>query len=176
MSTVLLAEVKLRLNKTVTADDAEIQAFIDAAEAEYTEWIGPLTGTVTETFDGGGSTLVLRQPVSAITAAAYDSGATLTYTDLNVSNGIVRWGYGTTGRFTSGTRVSITYTVPSLPANHREAIIADVAGYFETTQRGGGSLRPAFPGEGDYEAAYASTPQVLFPRIRALAESYPTVA
>jgi hypothetical protein len=53
-------------------------------------------------FDGGGDTLVLRQPVNAITAASYDSGDTLTYTDLTVSNGIVRWGYGTAGGSTTG--------------------------------------------------------------------------
>lgn len=176
MSTITVAEVKdeLRKNGTLTVDDTKIQRFIDAAEAEYSEWVGPLAGSVTETFDGGGTTLVLRQPVSAISAAAYDSGSTLTYTDLTVSNGIVRWGYGTAGQFTAGTRVAITYTVPSLPANHREVIIEDVAGYFAVTQRG--PAGPALGGQDEYEAAYASNPQVLFPRIRALAKSYSTVA
>jgi hypothetical protein len=148
---------------------------LDAAEAEYVEFIGPLEGTVTEVFDGGGTTLVLRNPnVTAITAASYDSGATLTYTDLTVSNGIVRWGYGTAGRFTPGTRVSITYTVPAVPANHLEVIAADVAGYFAATQRGGS--RPAFAGEAGYEDAFQGHPLELFPRIRALAAQYPTVA
>jgi hypothetical protein len=71
--------------------------------------------------------------------------------------------------------VSITYAAPALPANHREVIIADVAGYFAATQRGGAG-RPSFTGEAGYEEAYASTPQVLFPRIRALAASYPALA
>jgi hypothetical protein len=56
-----------------------------------------------------------------------------------------------------------------LPANHKEAIAADVAGYFEVTQRSSGAGQADFPGEGGYEAAYGTTPQVLFPRIRALA-------
>lgn len=172
MSTIDKADVKLRLNKQLTVDDAEIQKMIDAAEAEYTEWVGPLTGTVTETFDGGGTTVVLRQAVSAVTAASYDSGATLTATDLDVQNGIVRWKYGTAGRFTAGSRVSITYAVPTAPPNHLETIIADVAGYFAATQRG--TTSPGLPGEG-YEQEYIGHPLELFPRIRALAKSYPAV-
>jgi hypothetical protein len=182
MSTVTVSTIKLRLNKSsgITVDDSEIQEMIDAAEAEYAEYVLGLPGqtpiastSVTQKFNGGGTSLVLAAPhVTAITAAAYSDGSTLTYTDLdlNTSTGIVGWNYNTAGYFTSGTRnVSLTYTLGALPANHKEAIAADVAGYFETTQRGGGSLRPAFPGEGEYEAAYAATPQVLFPRIRALA-------
>lgn len=178
MSTVQLSAVKDRLNKSsgITVDDTELQAMIDAAEAEYSEWVGPLAGTVTETFDGGGTTLVLRQAVNSITAAAYDSGDDLLYTDLTVSNGIVRWGYGTAGRFAAGPRVSITYAAPAPPANHLEIIAADVAGYFETTQRSSGAGQAGFPGEGGFEDAYTGTPQVLFPRIRALAASYPSIA
>lgn len=163
---------KARLNKVATADDDELAEMLDAAIAEYETYFGPVSGTVTETFDGGGTTLVLRQPVSAITAASYDSGDTLTYTDLTVENGIVRWGYSTAGRFNYG-RVSITYAVPALPANHREVIIADVAGYFATTQRG--ALGLLAEGEG-YEQAAAVTPLTLFPRIRELAKSYPAIA
>jgi hypothetical protein len=171
---VPLQMVKDRLNKTLPSvpGDNEIQDMIDAALAEYEEFVGPVSGTVTETFDGGGTTLVLRQPVNAITAAAYDSGDTLTYTDLTVSNGIVRWGYGTAGRFNYG-RVSITYDAPTLPANHREVIAADVAGYFAATQRG--STGPALPDQG-YADVYTGHPVELFPRIRALAKQYPVVA
>jgi hypothetical protein len=73
---VPLQMVKDRLNKTLPSvpGDNEIQDMIDAALAEYEEFVGPVSGTVTETFDGGGTTLVLRQPVNAITAASYDSG------------------------------------------------------------------------------------------------------
>lgn len=178
MSVIDKADVKKRLNKTltITVDDDEIQKMIDAAEAEYVEWVGPLAGDVTETFDGGVTALVLRQSASAITAASYDSGATLAYTDLVVENGIVRWKYGTAGRFMRGSRVSITYAAPTAPANHLETIIADVAGYFEATQRSTGAGQADFPGEGEFEAVYAGTPQILFPRIRALAATYPAIA
>lgn len=175
MSEIQVETVKARLGKTLSVDDDEIQDMIDAAEAEYAELVGPVAGEVTETFDGGGTTLVLRQPVNAITAASYDSGDPLTYTDLVVSNGIVRWGYDTAGRFGYG-RVSITYDAPVLPANHREAIVADVAGYFETTQRSTGAGQADFPGEGGFDDAYIGTPQTLFPRIRALAARFPSIA
>jgi hypothetical protein len=176
MSEITIDEVKDELRKStgIHIDDDTIQRFIDAAEARYTRVIGAISGTVTEVFDGGGTVLVLQQPVNAITAASYDSGSTLTYTDLTVRNGIVRWGYGTAGRFEYG-RVSISYTAPTLPADHREVIIADVAGYFVSTQRTGG--RPAFTGEeGGYDDAQIANPVELFPRIMALAKSYPSVA
>jgi hypothetical protein len=165
VSEVTVAEVLLRLNKTLTVDNDEIQSMIDAAEAEYAEWVAPI-GTVTETLNGGADRLVLRAPnVTAITEAAYSDGTTIDVGDLTVDNGIVYWGYGTAGYFTWGTRnVTVTYTVGELPANHRETIIADVAGYFEATQRG-----PLGPDDTGYSNAYTSTPTVLFPRIRALA-------
>lgn len=178
MSTVTLATVKLRANKTLTADDAEIQAMIDAAEAEYTEFVGPLTGPVTEIHDGGGTAIVLRSPrAAAITAASYTDGSTLTYTDLDLdaTTGIVYWKVNTAGSFVSGRRnVSITYTVAAPAANHLEAIAADVAGYFQVTQHSDGAGQADFPGAGGYEQAYTGQPSVLFPRIRALA--VPSVA
>lgn len=168
MSTVTLAEVKTALDKTLTVDDSEIQRMIDAAEAEYAEWVGPVEGTVTEKFNGGRTRLILRSRlVTEITEAAYSDGTEIDVADLDLdtATGIVHWGYDTAGLFTSGTRnVSITYTVADLPLNHREAIVADVAGYFAATQRG-----PVGPDDDGYASAYAATPTVLFPRIRALA-------
>lgn len=167
MSTVTVADVKTRLNKTLSVDDTEIQAMIDAAEAEFIQWVGPITGSVTDKLDGGSSQVVLRHTnAGALTAAAYTDGTTITLTDLDLdtATGIVYWNYGTAGYFTPGCRnVSITYTVATLSANYKEAIIADVAGYFEMTQEG-----PAGPDDG-YATGNRSTPLVLFPRIRALA-------
>lgn len=167
---VSVQDVRLRLNKTLTVDDDEIRDMLDAAVREYTEYVGPV-GSVTETLSGGGDRLILRAPVVAeITAAAYADGTVIDVDDLTVDNGIVYWGYGTAGFFTWGTRnVTVTYTVGDLPVNHREVIIADVAGYFEASQGGTSSNPGAFPGEGFDEAPYRSTPMVLFPRIRALA-------
>jgi hypothetical protein len=162
---ISVSDVKLRLNKTLSVDDTEIQSMLDAALAEYGEYVGPVAGPVTETLSGGGTALLLRSPnVTAITAAAYSDGTTITVDDLVVDNGIISWGYNTAGYFTRGIRnVTVTYTVGALSANHREAIIADVAGYFDLTQSG-----PAGPDDG-YSIAQRGAPLILFPRIRALA-------
>lgn len=171
VATVTVDMVKERLNKTLAVDDAEIQDMIDAAEAEYAKYVGPLSGSVTERLDGGSDCLVLRSPnVASLTSAAYADGTTIDVDDLELdtTTGIVYWGYNTAGRFSTGCRnVTITYTVASIPANHLETIVADVAGYFQVTQNGGSDAR--FPGEDFAEAGYTGTPQVLFPRIRALA-------
>ena len=177
MSVIPLSAVKLRLNKTTIEDDVEIQEMIDAAEAEYARLIGPLTGSVTEKHHGGGSSVILGSPhATALTAAAYSDGTAIALTDLDLdaTTGIVYWGYNTAGSFAYGSRnVTITYTV-ALPVNHREAIIADVAGYFAATQRG--SAPGALPT--GYESSYEdrSTPLTLFPRIKALAARYPSIA
>jgi hypothetical protein len=168
---VNVSEVRAALNKTLTVDDPEIERMIDAALAEYEQVVGPVSGSVTEKVSGGRTSIVLRNPsVSEITAAAYTDGTTITLADLDLdtSTGMLHWGSGTAGYYTSGTRnVEITSTAGGLPANHREAVIADVAGYFAATQRGGGA-GPSFASEG-YEAPISLNPLVLFPRIRALA-------
>lgn len=164
-------EVKNRLHKSVTKhlDDNRISDMLDAAIAEYEQWVGPVTGSVTELYSGGGTTLVLSSPnVAQITALSYTDGTSVNVADLdlNTATGVLGWGYGTTGRFTGGVRnVQVTYTVGPLPANHREAIIADVAGYFNATQRG---PQPLSAEEG-YGSDWNAHPTVLFPRIRALA-------
>ena len=169
MSTITVAEVKLRLRKVSDSDDGKIQDMIDAAEAEYSEWVGPVTGTVTEKYDGGGSKIVLRSPrVASITSAEYDDGTVIDVADLDLdaASGILHWGYSTAGSFTSGARnVTIEYEVAALPAHHREAIIADVAGYFAATQRTGDPRNDA----NGYADGFYTTPTNLFPRIRALA-------
>lgn len=178
MTEVSPDEVKLRLGKTTSDDDGEIEDMIAAAEAEYAELIGPI-GSTTAKFHGGGASIILPAGVTAVTAAAYDDGTTIDLDDLDLDTrtGILHWGYNTAGVFTTGMRnVTLTYTV-ALPANHREAIIADVAGYFAATQRGGGTVTPRFPGEGYAEAYEApGTPLTLFPRIRALAARMPSIA
>lgn len=170
MPVVTVADVRTALNKTLTVDDDEIQGIIDAALAEYAEYVGPLPGTVTETLSGGAATLVLRSAAATqVTSAAYSDGSSITPADLDLdaTTGILGWKHGTVGRFQPGYRnVTVTYVAGDVPRNHKEAIVADVAGYFAATQRGPESL----PGDG-YEAPWAAHPLVLFPRIRALAVS-----
>jgi hypothetical protein len=165
---VSLDDVKARLNKTLNVDNDEIEAMIDAAIAEYEQWVGPVSGTRTDVLDGGGTSLLLSTAnPGSLVSLTYADGTAVDTADvtLDTTTGLVFWNYNTAGRFSGGSRfVTVQYTVGPVPANHREAIIADVAGYFEATQRGPAAL----PGEG-YEAAFNSTPLVLFPRIRALA-------
>lgn len=175
MSTILLADVKARLNKTVTVDDTEIQSMIDAAEAEYAEYVGPISGTVTEKLDGGGTALILASPhASAITEAAYTDGTAISVDDLdlNTQTGIVYWNYGTAGRFAYGCRnVTVTYTIGTLPANHRKVIVEEVASWFRLTQRGNDSR---FVNDEYDTAPLGASPLTIFPRIRGLAQ--PVVA
>lgn len=158
-ATVQLADVKARLNKTDSSDDDELAQLIAAAEAEYAEFVGPLPGVQIETHSG--PVIILRSSRASAVTAVDPYGSTVTAT------------LGSAGIVTTGSLgpVTVTYTAGALPANHVETIIADVAGLFAATQRGGGSLAPRFPGEG-YADALEPTPGrpiVLFPRIRALA-------
>lgn len=179
MSVIDVQLVLDRLNKTSDLD-GEVQDMLDAAEAEYAEFVGPLSGTVTETLSGGGTSLILsHRNVASVDEIAYTDGTSIDPDDLDLQagTGILYWRYGTAGYYTAGTRnITVTYTVGNLPANHREVVIADVAGYFESTQRSTGAGQADFPGEGGFEGAYIGTPQVLFPRIRQLAKSYPVIA
>lgn len=162
-------KVRLKIPAATTAHDDKIQEFIDAAEAEYARYVGPLSGTVTESLDGGSTSVILASAnVSAVTEAAYSDGTAVSVDDLELDTrtGIVHWGYGTAGRFAYGSRnVVLTYTIGTLTADHREAIIADVAGYFAATQRAGDERTDA----NGYADGFYNTPMNLFPRIRALA-------
>lgn len=172
---ISLADVKARLNKGLTVDDDELRDMLDAALAEYREWVGPV-GTKTLRYDGGRETLIL--PLDAtITSVAYADGTTVNLADLDFDDGsgLLHWAHGTSGWFAYGRRNVLVTVNVTLPAHHREAILADVAGYFAATQRGG--TVGALPDNG-YQSGYEerSTPIVLFPRIRALAASYPSIA
>lgn len=173
MSVIDVSSVKDRLNKSLSVDDGELQDMLDAAEAEYAALVGPLSGK-TLRFDGGGRRLILPVNATAVTAVSYTDGRSVDVADLDFDPdaGILH-----SRGFTAGSRnVIVSFTV-DLPDNHREAIIADVAGYFAATQRGTGSAGPRLPGEGYVDAYDApGTPLTLFPRIRALAAGFPSIA
>lgn len=167
MSVVTLAQIKDALNipQATTTHDAELQLRIDEAEAEYTEWVRPLAGG-TVRISGGPGPILLPRGVATVTAA-YTDGTTIPSSslDLDVDSGLL---YLTSGLVAGTRNVTVTYTVTALPANHRAAIISDVAELWTRTQRGGGSGRPSFGG-GELEPETPTRPLVLFPRIRALA-------
>jgi hypothetical protein len=158
------ADVRPRLNKTSTADDDEIQDLIDAAVAEFTELVGPLVPTTYTERHSGPVAFLRRRPVVAVVSVAAVGGSAVSLTDdaLDAETGLLT--LGGSGTYT------ITYTAGygSLPGNIREAIIADVAGYFARTQRGGG-----FPGDRLAEPEpVTGAPVLLWPRIAAYARRH----
>lgn len=175
MSVIPVAEVKTRLNKTTTADDVELQAMLDAAEAEYARLVAPLT---TQTFRYDGSKTIILPRNVTVTAVKYPDGTAVPLTELyhNPNSGVLDWAPYRTSTSTymvwNGALnvIDVTFTT-SLPVQDREAILSDVAGLFASTQRGNSA--GALPGQG-YEAGLEerTTPVTLFPRIKALAAAY----
>ena len=160
----ILAAVRSRLNKTTNADDVELQDMIDAAVRAYRRLFGKITGSSTEalTADDEGRVFLRSRNATVVTAVVDSVGAAVAYdaydeTDEGILHGL-----------TYGRTVTVTYQV-GIPEDHQEVIIADVAGYFAATQRGG--QRSALPAEGYAEGfgQERSTPLTLWPRIQALA-------
>lgn len=75
-----LVEVKAQLNKTTTADDAELLGYIDAVTAPIEDFCGAvLPHTVTEWHDAYGSTLWLRsERIASVTSITEYQGITPT--------------------------------------------------------------------------------------------------
>lgn len=161
MAVVPLDEAKAALGMKTTADDAELTKRLDEAEAEYAEWVAPLGGGTLRV--SGGATVILPRGAT-VTAVNDTSGNAVTGYEHDPEAGLL---YGTP----YGVRnLDVTFTARALPANHKAAIIADVAELWTRTQRGGGSGRPSFGGggAGDFDDVAQGRPLVLFPRIRAL--------
>lgn len=149
---VLLDEFKRHLNKTVgtiTADDGELQDFLDTA----TEAAGVILGfelgtrTVTETQTVRcADTIVLRQyPVSSVTAVSvlpYLGGTATDYTASDVTasqSGILRLNSGL--RWTGD--VTVTYVAGQSDVRIRWITAIKIIGaHLWKTQRGSGSGRP----------------------------------
>lgn len=158
---VTLADVKLALNKTTATDDVELQRIIDAAAAEYAEWVRPLQGTYTFTVPATAA-VVLPDP-NGVVVSVTQGTTLLPTTDYDVRSGVIRLVSG--APFTD--RVTVTWSADAIPAHHREAIIADIAGLWEATQRGPGQA-PNLGYGAPLDEVRVGRPVVLFPRTRAL--------
>jgi hypothetical protein len=191
----LLPDVEARLNKSGTTPDAtELQTMLEAAISLYERMFGPVADTVTEVRNGGSPVIMLdRTPVASITSVTeYVGTVAYTLTSQPPGSTVNMYGYSLddpiAGRLVRRSSagmpmpflggygsVVIAYITGTLPADHRETIVLDVAGYFAVTQRGADN--PAgFPGDGEFQSAYTPTPQELFPRIRNLAKQYQALA
>ena len=163
MAVVNLLDLKLALGLDVTldGDDYELQTKIDAAEAEYAEHVRPLPGSYTRT---GMLPLFLPRDVTTVTATV-GAGSSLPVVH-DKTTGMVD-GYGFYARAWA---VTLTYTVGPVPDNHLEAITADIAEYWDRTQRDVAVERPGFNNGPDFDRAVAGgRPVTMWPRIRALA-------
>lgn len=139
---VSLADVKEHLRITSDDLDAQLQKFIDRATTAMSHYVGPLVPTtVTRVLDGGEVSLILPDfPVLSLTSVGYADGSMIDLDDLDLdlSTGIVHWGYGTAGRFTGGSRyVTATYTAgwQPVPEDLQQAVLELVRHLWET-QRG----------------------------------------
>jgi hypothetical protein len=166
VSVVLPADVRPRLNKTSTVDDAEIQEMIDDAEAEFVDLVGPLASTPFSEKHRGSTLILDRRPVISVQSVTDSVGTVVPVGDYELS---ARAGLLTVARPGTYT-VAYTAGYAVLPGNVREVIVADVAGYFARTQRGGGSFRGSFPGDELAEPVVESSPVSMWPRIAAFAK------
>ena len=165
MSVVSLADVKTHLNMTGTANDTELQRFIDVAEAAIGNRVGPLSPTsVTEVHNGGSGTIVLRQPVAAsVTSITYTDGAAGAGYTLDGSTGIVYYG-DNYGAFPGGPRnVTVTYIAgwTTLPADLAHAVKELVRELWETQRGSNQGARPGFTDTEDPDFGTGGLP--LFP-------------
>lgn len=179
-SVITVDEVASRLRMRAAAQavaEDKIQAMIDAAEAEYEELVGPITeqndvAVVTPALlpDGMHGIYTPRTPLVAITSITDGYGTTVDTADYIVTHaatGLVRPAASGAISLTTvwPSRVVVSYIYGGLPANHREFLIAEIAGYYAATQRAGDERTDA----NGYADGFYSAPTKLFPRIADLA-------
>lgn len=145
MSVLTLAAAKTHLNINSATHDAELQAFIDAAEAAIAKRVGPLASTATTSRVEGGDVLSLPvTPVLSLTSVTPVNGAALTVGDLHVEpSGEVSYTSISTGF--PAWRYTVVYNAgrSSLPSDLLLAV-KELVRHMWTTQRGGSS-RPNSP-------------------------------
>ncbi len=145
MSTVTLAQVKTFLNISSTTNDAQVQAFIDSAEAMWAKRVGPIATSTTydERYNGGAEFIMLRNiPVLSVTTVveSFGSNWSKTLTQQNpdsgsgsaydysidlVSGKLIRRAVGVAVPFVWGTQnIHVTYVAgfATAPADIVEAI------------------------------------------------------
>lgn len=154
MAALTLSEVKSHLNVTVLTHDAELVAFIEAAEAAIAQRVGPLT-PVARTVRVSPASRVLRVPTPAasLTGVTDADGVALTVGDLFLdgASGLVSFNDGTgfTSRY-----YTVTYMAgrDPVPADLKLAV-KELVRHFWTTQRGTGPR----PGGGPLSESTSNT-------------------
>jgi len=156
MSALSLIDAKAHLNLTTTANDVELQSFIDAAEALLGHIVGPLTvGSKTARVPGGPVVVLPYAPVQAITSMTSPDGTVVdtTSTTLNGPAGVLYFTDNQT-RFASGA-YDVTFTAgwTTVPADLLLAV-KELVRHLWATQRGA-TARPGSSVDQAPGAAYA---------------------
>lgn len=172
MSVVLLSEAKAHLNIAAATYDAELQTFIDRAEAAITRKVGPLTAVATtKRVRGGTSALALPVlPAITLTSVTPADSTAITLTDLYLDTdaGVVTYN---SGAVFAARYYTVVYSAgrAACPDDLKLAVLELVRHFWET-QRGGGGRPGGRPSEPVSGAAY------LFPfRVQELIEAHLTV-
>ena len=139
------ARAALNVSSTSRVNDAELLLYIAATTEVIEDIVGNvLTTTITETFDGGGRSILLAQVPSAITSVTVNGTATTNYV-ANLSSGIIHAGSTTTPWiFQEGIQnVVVTYAagLQQIPPNIILAAREEVRFLYQIGQQAG---RPAF--------------------------------
>ena len=147
MALITLADAKTHLSITTEATDAELQSFVDVACALVQGYADRAwdVGTVTETFDGGGTVFLLRQtPITALTSVTV-SGTLLAATgyQADLSKGIITC-YAETLEGTGN--VSIVYAVGGTAPALAQHAAKETVRHLWQTQRGN-AVRNAVSGD-----------------------------
>lgn len=168
MSVLTLAEAKTHLGITVTTYDAELQTFVDSAEAAIAAKVGPLSQTTrTDRVRGMGKELILpAAPVVSVTSVTPVGGAALDLTSIVVdyAAGVVAYVAATQYNFARFPLpwYDVVYVAgrSTTPADLLQAI-KELLRHLWVTQRGVTTRRP---GSGDDDApavGYAFPHRVL---------------
>lgn len=110
---ISLADAKAELNHLTDVNDDELRLYVAATTPVVEEIVGRvLSATLTETFDGGRTAVLLSERAASITSVTVDGTATTDYT-ADLSAGIVYAGTASSpSTFTYGRQnVVVTYAV-----------------------------------------------------------------
>lgn len=169
MSVLSLPLAKVHLNITREVNDAELQSFIDAAEAIIANYVGALTvGASTTVRVSGGSQLVLpAAPLGTVTSITSADGQSvdLTTVSFNQAAGLVYFTDGWSQFCSTAYDVAFTSGWATVPADILLAI-KELLRHLWAPQRGGGT-RANSPTQSD------AAPGYLLPyRVEQLIEPY----
>lgn len=167
MTVLTLDDLTAHLNITGTAHDAELEDFIERAEALITQRVGPLEPTdVTRTVDRSGATLVLPvTPAISLTSIDSYAGSTIDVDGLTLDpSGVVTIASGGSSLWEPSYTVTYVAGREECPADLLYAVIEQVRHMWKSQR--GGSSRPG-------SAENAPSPRsLLAPEVEAALEPH----